>query len=310
MWTEAAQSAPIQNGNKPTLLITAPGIYRLRAVDTITGCFAEDQVRIQASQNYITDLQIDFDDPLCHGDNNGEILVVGVTGGTAPFRYILNGTAKNNNKFTRLTGGDYLLRVEDRDGCFTERTVTLQDPPEVKFTFSGDTTVYCGDPVLLRANPGLDPALIKSIKWAQNGVPLDSFKTLRALVMPEQNAVYQLILADKNGCSSTQESRITVNEDIPIYVPNAFAPDADSDNSIFQVSTNERINLVKSLRVFDRGGNLVWEQVNFDPRTNTAGWDGRFRNKPAPVGVYVYQIEVESCAGKVRLLKGSLTLVR
>lgn len=310
VWTEAAQSAPIQNGNKPTLLITAPGIYRLRAVDTITGCFAEDQVRIQASQNYITDLQIDFDDPLCHGDNNGEILVVGVTGGTAPFRYILNGTAKNNNKFTRLTGGDYLLRVEDRDGCFTERTVTLQDPPEVKFTFSGDTTVYCGDPVLLRANPGLDPALIKSIKWAQNGVPLDSFKTLRALVMPEQNAVYQLILADKNGCSSTQESRITVNEDIPIYVPNAFAPDADSDNSIFQVSTNERINLVKSLRVFDRGGNLVWEQLNFDPRTNTAGWDGRFRNKPAPVGVYVYQIEVESCAGKVRLLKGSLTLVR
>jgi len=308
-WVELLKNNAIPNKTAPALTITEPGLYRLMAIDTVSGCFAADSVRVTAAQNYITDLKTDFTDPRCFGDNNGAIKVVDITGGTAPFQYLLNGVAKNSNNFTRLKAGIYTLRVQDRDGCFTERSITLEEPPLVRFRFNADTTVFCGEPLLLRAIPGLDSSLVAAVRWFSNRMPIDSANNLTLLVKPEQNIVYEVVLADKNGCSSTDNVRIKVNEELPVYAPNIFAPESGGANSIFKVFGNERVKLIRSFQVFDRGGNLVHEQTNADPAANF-GWDGVFRGRPAPSGVYVFHATVEYCTGKVRAVAGSVTLVR
>ena len=98
----------------PSSLPPAPGLSRLTATDTTSGCFAVDSVKVTASQNFITDLQTDFTDPRCFGDNNGEISVVDVTGGTPPFRYVLNGVAKNSGTFTRDTASGTFTVDDER----------------------------------------------------------------------------------------------------------------------------------------------------------------------------------------------------
>ena len=200
--------------------------------------------------------------------------------------------------------------MQDRDGCFTERTVTLEEPPLVSFRFNPDTTVFCGEPLLLKAIPDLDPGLITSVQWFNNRVPIDSANnSLNLLVKPEKNIVYDVVLSDKNGCSSTDNIRIKVSEELPLYAPNVFIPEKGGPNGTFQIYGNERVKLVRTFQVFDRGGNMVYEQTDVDPNANF-GWDGNFRGRPAPSGVYVFYASVEYCTGKVLVTEGSVTLLR
>jgi SprB repeat/CHU_C Type IX secretion signal domain len=308
-WVELLKNSPIINKNAPALTVTEPGLYRLTARDTASGCFAVDSVKVTASQNFITDIQTDFTDPRCFGDNNGEISVEDITGGTPPFRYSLNGNTKSGNTFTRLKAGVYTLKVQDRDGCVIERTVELEEPPLVTFRFNADTTVFCGDPLLLRASPDLDSNLITSVRWFVYNAPVDSAKNLTLLVKPEKNIQYKVVLSDKNGCSATEDIRVEVKEEFPVFAPNIFKPESGGDNAVFRISGDTRIAMIKRFQVFDRGGSLVYEARNVTPNS-TFGWDGLYRGRLAPPGVYVFQAFLEYCTGKEKLISGEVMLVR
>ncbi len=49
--------------------------------------------------------------------------------------------------------------------------------------------------------------------------------------------------------------------------------------------------MVKVFRVFDRWGELLFEQSDFQVNEGV-GWDGTFRNKPMASGVYIWYLEV------------------
>ena len=71
------------------------------------------------------------------------------------------------------------------------------------------------------------------------------------------------------------------------YIPNAFSPDFNGYNDIFQAYSNCELENF-SMKIFNRWGALVFESKN----ANT-GWDGMFKNKVVPEGVYVYLVEFE-----------------
>ncbi|PWI29006.1 hypothetical protein DI383_13670 [Flavobacteriaceae bacterium LYZ1037] len=76
---------------------------------------------------------------------NGEITVTGVTGGTPPFTYSIDGiTFQNGNVFTGLSNGTYTVTVQDDSGCvFIVDTITI-DPlnPPTDLTFD-NTPLSC-----------------------------------------------------------------------------------------------------------------------------------------------------------------------
>jgi hypothetical protein len=37
--------------------------------------------------------------------------------------------------------------------------------------------------------------------------------------------------------------------------------------------------MIKSLRVFNRWGEMVFERLNFNPNDASAGWDGKYKGK-------------------------------
>ncbi len=116
-------------------------------------------------------------------------------------------------------------------------------------------------------------------------------------------------VSDENGCKA--ESSILIKTGQPeIVAPNVFSPNHDGINDRFMLSVSEGIRTVRSLMIFNRWGAMVYEGRNVDPNDLDSGWDGRFKNKDAAPGVYVYYAELETIGGKTLVIKGGLTLIR
>ncbi|HNM25296.1 MAG TPA: gliding motility-associated C-terminal domain-containing protein, partial [Saprospiraceae bacterium] len=94
-----------------------------------------------------------------------------------------------------------------------------------------------------------------------------------------------------------------------VYQPTAFLP-GGSANGIFTIYGGPELQQIDVLRIFDRWGALVFERRNFPPNNPAYGWDGRFRGRDLPAGVYVYHVELRFANGDRQVLKGELTLVR
>jgi len=87
-------------------------------------------------------------------------------------------------------------------------------------------------------------------------------------------------------------------------VPNAFTPNGDGLNDLFQFFT-KGIQKITAVKVFDRWGELVY---NGDG--NETGWDGTYKGKDCQIETYVYLITGITYDGDVLNQKGSLTLLR
>ena len=91
-----------------------------------------------------------------------------------------------------------------------------------------------------------------------------------------------------------------------IYIPNAFTPDGDGLNEVFQV---KGIGLQKiKLWIFNRFG----EQIYYTEGVSVS-WDGRGGQGSeyfAPNGVYAYRVQVHVEDAEVKELKGFVSLIR
>lgn len=63
----------------------------------------------------------------CHGENDGNISMTGVSGGTAPLSYYWN-TGDSTSSITSLPAGNYTLTVTDVNGCSISDSLTLNQP--------------------------------------------------------------------------------------------------------------------------------------------------------------------------------------
>jgi gliding motility-associated-like protein len=62
---------------------------------------------------------------------------------------------------------------------------------------------------------------------------------------------------------------------------------------------------LKKFAVYNRWGTLMYETNNI-----AEGWDGTYKGKAQPMGVYVYTVEAQSANGKKLVKQGNVTLIR
>lgn len=96
------------------------------------------------------------------------------------------------------------------------------------------------------------------------------------------------------------DKNVTVKE---LYIPNAFTPNGDGLNDYFKI-VNLRDEKVIDFRVFNR-----WGTIMFRGEDNNASWDGKYKDKLQPTGVYGYLIKVGYPDGKIVTYKGTITLL-
>ena len=95
-----------------------------------------------------------------------------------------------------------------------------------------------------------------------------------------------------------------------VYTPNAFSPNGDQQNDLFTIYGGSDVVQVISLEIYDRWGNRMYQNFNFPHNQEVGGWNGTFRGKEAPIGLYPYVFVVEFTDGRTRKYEGSVILLR
>ena len=103
---------------------------------------------------------------------------------------------------------------------------------------------------------------------------------------------------------------VRVRKDRLIYIPNAFTPNDDGFNDLFMIHGGQGVKQIKTFRIFNRWGEILYEGYNFQPNDPDFGWNGKFKEERLNPGVFVYLAEVEFIDGRVEIYKGDVTLVR
>jgi gliding motility-associated-like protein len=87
-----------------------------------------------------------------------------------------------------------------------------------------------------------------------------------------------------------------------IFVPNSFTPNGDGLNDYFSAKCYGAE--IVGMQIFNRWGELIFESAE-----NNASWDGYFKNKISPLGVYYYNLQVK-LDDELERYAGTLSLLR
>ncbi|MDX1912611.1 MAG: gliding motility-associated C-terminal domain-containing protein, partial [Saprospiraceae bacterium] len=238
-----------------------------------------------------------------------------IQGGTPPFIFSLSGnTGSANNQYTGLGAGDYVLAVEDVNGCSLDTMISISEPGQLTVQLGPDVEVNLGESATVAAQI-VGTTGISSVEW--NYAPgCDSLATFceTFTYQPFDSYRHRITVADSNGCVARDEVLVIVKKNRQVYVPNIFTPDGDLNFSV-GVFVGIDVAKINYFNIFDRWGEQVYHLNQYIPTPGaepdaTQSWDGRVRGDKAHNGVYVWYCEVEFIDGEVKLFKGDVTLIR
>ncbi|MEL7120318.1 MAG: choice-of-anchor L domain-containing protein, partial [Bacteroidota bacterium] len=240
------------------------------------------------------------------------LTILSAQGGTPPYTYSVDGnTFKDSRLFEELESVKlYDLQIKDARGCIFEQAFTLPPRrkdfvryPEVEYLKFGEEKELT--PVLL-----INEAIISRVNWFPS-TQLDCGTCLEPTITALENQTYQIFVTNNFGCLDTSVVIVEVEPRIQSYAPTAFSPDRDGINDRFVIYADEKqVQLIKSLQIYDRWGNLVFSNTDFPPNSEMDGWNGRKQNVALPGGVYIYAAELELVNGTMTEIKGNVMLVR
>jgi gliding motility-associated-like protein len=196
-----------------------------------------------------------------------------------------------------VTSGTYSVTVTIDNYCVADDRVKLLFIELPQAPNLNDTTLCLGSAAVLYATSPGNPTYL----W-QDGSTADSLNV-------SASGLYTVAMA--NSCGEASASAAIDFEDCrQVYFPTAFSPNDDGFNDVFLPFDDGDVAEIRSLKVFDRWGELVFERNNFLPNDFAAGWDGTFKGKISHTGLYVWVSELtfrdlvqETLEGEVLLLK-------
>jgi len=133
---------------------------------------------------------------------------------------------------------------------------------------------------------------------------------LTSTILAAINQTLQLTVVHINGCVATAELNIVVVPAPHIYIPNTFTPNGDGLNDFFMLYSNDRVESILQLSIFDRWGDHIFEGQNLNPNETGAGWDGTFKGKKMNPGIFVYYFRILMKDGTTMTKYGDITMLK
>lgn len=216
----------------------------------------------------------------------------GIDQPTAP---LVNVAATNSTWYT-LTG-------THSSGCIFKDSVYVKVFDGYPGQLAWDTLVPLNSTITLPTYVGAN--------WTYQWTPPDPLSCSNCpnpTTVAVADTVFTLTVHDDVGCflvTIPYSIRIDIDS---IDIPNIFTPNGNSKNDFFNIIIfGGDISDVSILefKIFNRWGTVVYDN------TNTArGWDGNYKEEPAPMDLYVYVIELQLPSGKKEKYTGEVNLIR
>ena len=280
------------NGQSTTSIVNLPaGPYQISVTDA-QNCESIFDLEVADKAPLTVNPQIRHIS--CFGENDG-VIDLGITGGTLPYSAFLsgNGLSREGFRFDQLPPGDYNIAIFDAEECNTQLQIEIKEPQEITLNIlQADTTIGLGYslPLPLQHNQ-VNP----SIDWSP-AINLDLTDLEKPVASPTQDRQYVATLSNETGCFVTDTVNISVFADRNIFIPNAFSPDGDGHNDVFTVRNDREsrtVVQVNHMQIYDRWGELVFEQKDFPPNDYSYGWNGIFKGVLLQPDVYMYVVEIQ-----------------
>ncbi|WP_425422758.1 gliding motility-associated C-terminal domain-containing protein [Phaeodactylibacter xiamenensis] len=295
-WLDGSQGNSIEVGS--------PGLYSVTLTGD-NGCVGNGSTEVLL----VPPLSAAFSllPPGCTGEENGEITIADLEGGSPPYQYELSGSAPQSSPvFAGLPAGSYELGISGSNGCRLDTVLVLPGPVPVTAEAGPSRTIVPGEAAPLLGSTNL---LVPIVQWSPpEGLSCTDCLTPQA--SPAQTQLYQLQVTDSLGCTASDEVLVTVEERQGFAMPNAFSPNGDGRNDALGPVFAMQELRVRRFMVFNRWGAMLHERENLPIDDPGLPWDGTFKGQAAPVEVYAYYIEVEWPDGRVQQDQGEVSLLR
>ena len=246
-------------------------------------------------------------DNQCGEDNNGTIEISEVSGGSGVYNYSLNNTIfQDDPVFYNLPAGEFEALVLDSIGCLKSEFLEILQGTTIDINLPEVISIEQGQSTYL--NPLINENTIDSFTWSLQQYILNPGELI-AQVAPEETTEFELTIYYEE-CTEIRTVIVEVINTSTIYVGSIFSPNGDSNNDYFYLQSEDMHGFeINRFSIYDRWGNRVFSKNSPQVNLESDGWDGRFGDQDAMLGVYVYLVEYVD-NGQVKTLAGSVTLVR
>lgn len=286
-----------------TVVTGAASTYILTATDTL-GCTSRDTVRIEL----YPPLALKAGSAVICANEFTTLHATGAASYSWSPAATLSNAASPNPVARPTVTTTYTVVGSDSVDCYTDSTTaTVVVNPRPGISLGPDLTLQSGDFHTLNSTVTNGPVTA----WLWNPSTNLSCNTCPEPVAEiKWDITYRAVVTNSWGCTSSDTLVIKTRcDNSTVFIPNAFTPNGDGVNDVFMVQA-KNIYVVKSLKVYNRWGVVVFEKTNFSPNNPALGWDGRIGGVAAPPGVFVYTAEVQCGNGTVSFMKGNVTLLK
>ncbi len=280
------------------IVVATTGTYTT-TYNTIAGCDSIITTNLIVNPNPV--IIFNIDDVICL-----EEPIINLSASPAGGIYAGTGIVGTDfNPTVAGVGGPYVLTYSytDANGCFSSASVSIAVDQNIADAW-GDTTVYAGEPAVLYSEAGGDYTWTPPTQVICTTCPETN-------AYPLESIVYTMTSVNVNGCIASDIVSVEVlpNPGNTSFIPNTFTPNGDSYNDFF-FAYGYNLAAIKSVRIYDRWGSLLFIKENILAGSESEGWDGTYNGEQLNQGVYAYIMELTFVNGITTSYQGNVTLIR
>jgi len=216
------------------------------------------------------------------GQSDGNI-ITNVTSGIPPYVYQWSNGASSPN-LNNISAGNYNLTVTDNNGCSSSISITLTEAPIPQANFSPKPQITTiDDPIIYFENYSTGASFYE---WDFGDGSISTYYSPTHTY--EYPGMYHVVLtvSDQYGCIDTVGANIIINDITNIFLPNAFTPNGNDLNELYNIMGTGIDPSTFEMRIYDRWGKQLFYTTDINQ-----GWDGTYNGEPVPQGSYIIAIK-------------------
>ncbi len=271
---------------------------------TVHGCSNIDTVNVKVTYPLVMNNSIG--DTLCKG-GTVRLFATGANSYTwSPATGLSNPNSASPIASPITTTNYRVIGIDDK-GCFSDTGFVLVKVYPIPTVEAGSNkTINAGQSVDLI--PVISPD-ITNVTWTPTGsIIRNNFPAVT--VKPAATTEYTIDVSNPGGCKSSDKVTVfVVCNGANVFIPNTFSPNGDGANDVFYPRGTGLFS-IKTMRIFSRWGEVVFEKNNFTPNDVSAGWNGTFKGSKLNPDVYVYTIDIICDNSTTMTFKGNVALIQ
>ncbi len=193
-------------------------------------------------------------------------------------------------------GGLYWVKVSSGN-CKATDSINITAHPPILIELGNGYTVCEHDTAnFIRLDAGKG---YHHYKWTPTG-------DTTQWVIVKQAGDYYVVVEDYRGCKGDDGANVARLCGFDFYLPNAFTPNGDGINDVFLPTALDILN-------FEFDIYTTWGEKVFASNNQQQGWDGTYKGKNCPQGIYLYKIRFKGYSNKLLKVfnyKGNVSLLR